>query len=96
MPRPRGTVRTDGNFTGPLILRRPTRSCDADGVENQMNEVLLDMAERHIAQLERQIARQEEIVEELERDGHRRTAKTAPILLTTFRNSLRLAREQTS
>ena len=58
-----------------------------------MNEVLLDMAERHIAQLERQIARQEQIIEELERDSHRRTAATARMLLTTFRNSLRLARE---
>ena len=58
-----------------------------------MNEVLLEMEQRHIAQLERQIARQEQIIEELERDGHRRTAETARVLLTTLQTSLLLARE---
>ena len=58
-----------------------------------MNEPLLQMEERHIAQLERQIRRQEKIIEELERDGHRKTAETARGLLTTYRNSLRLALE---
>jgi hypothetical protein len=46
-----------------------------------MNEALLQMGERHIAQ----IKRQEEIIEELERDGHRRTAETARGLLMTSR-----------
>ena len=96
-----------GNLTGPLILRRPTRSAAneqrgrwADRLrrrENyrlkQMNEALLQMEERYIAQLERPIARQEEIIEELVRDSHQRTAETARVLLTTFQNSLRLARE---
>ena len=58
-----------------------------------MNEALLQMEERYIAQLERPIARQEEIIEELVRDSHQRTAETARVLLTTFQNSLRLARE---
>ena len=31
-----------------------------------MNEALLEMEERHIAQLERQIARQEKIIEDLQ------------------------------
>ena len=80
-----------GNLTGPLILRRPTRSAAneqrgrwADRLrrrENyrlkQMNEALLQMEERYIAQLERPIARQEEIIEELVRDSHQRTAETA-------------------
>jgi hypothetical protein len=43
-----------------------------------MNDVLLEIEERRIAQLERQIARQEEIIEEMVRDGHRRTAETRP------------------
>ena len=59
-----------GNLTGPLILRRPTRSAAneqrgrwADRLrrrENyrlkQMNEALLQMEERYIAQLERPMA----------------------------------------
>jgi hypothetical protein len=57
-----------------------------------MNDVL-EMEERHIAQLGREIARQEEIIRGLERDGHRRTAETAWGLLKTLQNSLRLARE---
>jgi hypothetical protein len=58
-----------------------------------MNDVLLEMEELYIAQLERQIARQEEIINKLARNGHQGTAKTARALLTTFQNSLRMARE---
>jgi hypothetical protein len=58
-----------------------------------MNEELLQREERHIAQLQRQIARQEEIIKGLERDGHRRTAETARGLPTTLQNRLRLAQE---
>ena len=57
-----------------------------------MNDVLLEIEERRIAQLERQIAGQEEIIEEMVRNGHRRTAETARTLLTTL-TSLRLTRE---
>ena len=58
-----------------------------------MNEALLEMEERHIAQLERKIARQETILEDLQRDRLQRTAETARTLLTTLQTSLRLARE---
>ena len=58
-----------------------------------MNDVLLEIEERRIAQLERQIAGQEEIIEEMVRNGHRSTAETARTLLTTLQTSLRLTRE---
>jgi hypothetical protein len=51
------------------------------------------MAERHVAQLKRQISRQEAILEGLVRDKHQRTAEAARTVLTTLQTSLWLARE---
>lgn len=46
----------------------------------------LDQAERHVVEAERCVARQHEIVEQLERDGHRTTAARG--LLVAFERLL--------
>ena len=55
-------------------------------------EDLLAMCERHVAEGEARVARQQEIIAEMERDGHTETAARARNLLATFCDTLALAR----
>ncbi|MFZ0017863.1 MAG: hypothetical protein WAL10_11045 [Acetobacteraceae bacterium] len=43
-----------------------------------MNDVFLELEERRVAQLERQIARQEKIIEEMVRDGQSKDRRNDP------------------
>ena len=43
-----------------------------------MNDVFLELEERRVAQLERQIARQEKIIEEMVRDGQSKDRRNRP------------------
>ena len=54
----------------------------------------LAQAERHVTEAEARIARQREIIAELDRDGHERTAAKARQLLATFQQTLDLARNR--
>jgi hypothetical protein len=56
----------------------------------------LSMARRHVGEGEAHVARQEALIEELDRDGHAELAVKARALLTTFKTSLRLMREDLS
>lgn len=49
-------------------------------------ETELEMAERHVREAEAHVARQEETVQQLRRDGH--DTKQAEALLTTFEATL--------
>ena len=53
----------------------------------------LAQAERHVREAEERIARQQEIIAELDRDGHERTAAQARQLLTAFEQTLDLAHD---
>jgi hypothetical protein len=57
------------------------------------SETPRQMAERHVREGEKRVARQEALVAELDRDGHGDAAARARDLLTTLRQSLQLARE---
>ncbi|MBV9198564.1 MAG: hypothetical protein JO320_04565 [Alphaproteobacteria bacterium] len=48
-------------------------------------------AERHVREAEERIARQHEIIAELDRDGHQRMAAKARQLLAAFQQTLDLA-----
>jgi hypothetical protein len=56
-------------------------------------EDLLSMARRHVAEGEVHVARQEDLIRKLDRDGHAELAVEARALLTTLQTSLRLVRE---
>jgi hypothetical protein len=56
-------------------------------------ETLLEMAERHVLKGEERIARQQAVIEAMERDNHPNTAAKAREILTTMQESLRLARQ---
>jgi hypothetical protein len=56
-------------------------------------ETTLEWAERHVRQAEAAVARQEEIIAEMDRDGHPEAAARGRKVLETLRVSLRLARE---
>lgn len=56
-------------------------------------EDALAMAQRHVLELEDNVARQEALVAELDREKHPGAAAHAREVLTTFRQSLELARE---
>ena len=53
-------------------------------------ETPLEMGERHVAEGEVRIARQREIVEEMDRDNHPNAAATARRVLAVMEDSLRL------
>jgi hypothetical protein len=53
----------------------------------------VEQAERHVRQAENLVARQAEIIAELERDGHPASALRARTVLATLCHSLALARE---
>jgi hypothetical protein len=56
----------------------------------------LSMAQRHVAEGEDRIARQEVLIAKLDRHGHAELTVEARALLTTLQTSLRLVREHLS
>src|ERR1700730_155744 len=64
--------------------------------ETQTTEDWLSMAQRHVAEGEAHVARQETLIAGLDRDGHTELAAEARALLTTLETSLRLMRADLS
>lgn len=56
------------------------------------SESPVQVARRHVAEAERRVARQRELIEELARDRHFATAEQAKKVLDVLEDSLRLAR----
>jgi hypothetical protein len=56
----------------------------------------LVMTQRHILEAEGHIARQEALIEELDRDGHPKLAVKAREILETLKTTLRLGQEHLS
>jgi hypothetical protein len=56
-------------------------------------ETLLAKTERHVAQGEQRIARQQALIEDLEREHHREAAARERTVLATMESSLRQMRE---
>ena len=55
-------------------------------------ETMVALAQRHVTEAEARIARQRELIQELERDGHKSMAGRAQKVLSVLEESLRLAR----
>jgi DNA-binding ferritin-like protein len=53
----------------------------------------LHIAERHVREGQQRIARQREIIEEMERDGHKRTAQVARTVLVQLVRALEPAQQ---
>jgi hypothetical protein len=52
----------------------------------------VELAESHVGQAEKRVARQEQLVSEMERDKHARAAERARTVLATFNANLRVLR----
>lgn len=59
-------------------------------------ETALAMAERHVREAEARIARQAEIIAEMERDNHPEAAAVGRGVLATFQNTLEALRDHFS
>jgi hypothetical protein len=73
-------------------LRLPTPTCGAER-QNRSGETLLALAQRHVLDGERRVARQRAIIEELERHHHTEIAATARYITGTIEVSLQLSRQ---
>jgi hypothetical protein len=58
------------------------------------DETPLEQAERHVAEIEARIARQREIIDEMERDHHPTAAATGRRVLAVMQETLRVLRRQ--
>lgn len=65
-------------------------------MRHRRTEDWLSMAQRHVAEGEAHVARQETLIAGLDRDGHTELAAEARALLTTLETSLRLMRADLS
>ena len=65
-------------------------------MSNRSTEDPLTMTCRHVREAEGHVARQEALIQELDRDGHIELAVEVRELLATLKTSLRLAQEHLS
>jgi len=102
--RSRG-ARSDGSSLCCSVTSRKPASCGARGdhggtegaaVSNRSTEDPLTMTCRHVREAEGHVARQEALIQELNRDGHIELAVEVRELLATLKTSLRLAQEHLS